>query len=333
MNAGSSRVQPTLFAVLREPYCLWDVDVEERNRHFLAGLDPGYFDFFVRSVSGCEQGEENAQRIAISLRLAYYHATETLFSLIGALLQAPRCVYAWLAKCQPGNLRTLVEGISAGSKGLLLQVKLPELSWDRIARGVHICSSADPAKAKRTGELFGRFWSMLGWEFLRDEHLKEYNSIKHGFRVRPGGFSLAVGLEKEYGVPAPAEEMQSLGGSEFGSTFYVLERIAGESSKNRSYRSRRSSVNWSLEGTALALQITSMSIGNVLSALRILNGTPPGAIRFTRPVEDDDFERPWREMPDTSSLTFDLVIPKETVRATSKEELLGLWGIEDRSRG
>jgi hypothetical protein len=36
-------------------------------------------------------------------------------------------------------------------------------------------------------------------------------------------------------------------------------------------------------------------------------------------------------MPDTSSLSLEVVIPKETVWATSRDELLGLWGIEDRS--
>jgi hypothetical protein len=318
-------VQRAVFAVLGEPYCLWEVDRRKRNLDFLAGIDANYFDFVARSHLDHLDKEEDRQHAAMGLRIAYYHGTETLFSLIGAMLQAPDCVYAWLAKCQTGDLRTLVESISQGREHFLVRVNLDEISWDRIAKAVHAYSNSDETKARRTGELFGQFWGRLAHEFVRGPYVKEYNSIKHGFRVRPGGFGVAIGLEKEYGVSPPQEKIETIGHSDFGSTFYLLEQVGEQSKKNRSYRSRRNSVNWSAKGTVSALQLISMSIANVVSASKILNGVPPTETQFVRPSEDIDFETPWEQMPDVPSATFDYVILDEEVVVATRKQLLDAW--------
>jgi hypothetical protein len=317
--------QSTIYSVLDEPYCLWEIDLTKRNLEFLSGIDAEYFWYLAKTHVDTLNDKETANRAAASLRLGFYNGAETLFSLLGALLQAPDCVYAWVAQCTTGQLRWLLRRIQSHDAQLPLKVKLEHLSWDTIAKAVLQPSNSDPAKAARNGELFSRLWARLASEYAKDVHVKEYNSLKHGFRVSHGGFRLAVGLEHEPGVAPPSEEMHSLGGSDFGSTFYALEQIGGESKANRSRRSRRVSVNWSAESMLLDLQLISMSIRNVVSALLLWNGKQPAEVHFVRPMEESDFDRPWRTVRGVLSANMDLVIPEDSVRATTKEELLDIW--------
>ena len=317
--------QSTIFAVVDEPYCLWEVDVRARNLAFLNGIDAEYFEYLARSGVAALDGAQDKKRAAANLRLGFYNGTETLFSLLGALLQAPSCAYAWMAQCATWQLRELLRRVNERDATLLVKVKLGHLSWEGIAKGVLAYSSSDPAKAERNGTLFGCLWDRLASEYLQDVHIKEYNSLKHGFRVRHGGFGMAVGIEHEYGVPPPPEEMQFLGASDFGSTFYVLDQVGGEDRSNRSRRSRQVSVNWSAEGMVLALQLISMSIRNVVSMLQILNGRKPSEVRFMRPSEDNDFDRPWEHSPSVLNAKLDFVIPEEAVKRTTKQELLDIW--------
>jgi hypothetical protein len=240
--------QSTIYSVLDEPYCLWEIDLAKRNLEFLSGIDAEYFGYLPETRIDALNDKETANRAGASLRLGFYNGAETLFSLIGGLLQAPDCVYAWVAQCTTGQLRWLLRRMQSYDAQLPLKVKLENLSWDTIAKAVLQPSNSDPAKVTRNGELFSRLWARLA-----SEYVKEYNSLKHGFRVSHGGFRLAVGLEHEQGVAPPSGEMYSLEGSDFGSTFYVLEHIGGDSKANRSRRSRRVSVNWSAEGMLLDL--------------------------------------------------------------------------------
>jgi hypothetical protein len=82
------------------------------------------------------------------------------------------------------------------------------------------------------------------------------------------------------------------------------------------------SLNWTIEKTALLLQLVSMSIKNVVSALRIANGASPGTCRFHRPTDDSDFDRPWSYSPGVLHCSFDFDIPEDQVRAVKRAELL-----------
>ncbi len=35
----------TIIVVNDEPYCIWEVDLKERNKEFLEGIDEDYFDY------------------------------------------------------------------------------------------------------------------------------------------------------------------------------------------------------------------------------------------------------------------------------------------------
>ncbi len=158
-------------------------------------------------------------------------------------------------------------------------------------------------------------------EYIDSNHVDEYNSIKHGFRIRSGGFGIAGGLEHKYGVSPPPEEIKMIGKSDFGTTFFKIESI-GEGKGNRSLRSRRISLNWNIEKTTLLLQLVSTSVTNITSALKIVNGAQPGTCKFLRPHEDSDFEKPWSYSTGVPSCSMDFVIPEDQIRSITKAELL-----------
>jgi hypothetical protein len=162
---------------------------------------------------------------------------------------------------------------------------------------------------------------LILFEFLDQDHINEYNSIKHGFRIKSGGFSLTMGEEKEYGVAPPASEMQLIGKSDYGTSFFVLREV-GEIKGNRALTSQRVSINWKIEKVALLLQLVSMSINNVTNALKFINGIEAEDCKFTRPAEDSDFTAPWTHSPGVTSCKFNFGINESQVPKAGRKELL-----------
>src|SRR5262249_14056086 len=83
------------FVIDETPYVCWDWELKEKNLEFLRGIDSRYFQYVVESNIEHLEGEDK-HRAALSIRLAYSHAIETLFALLGALVQAPTCPLGWL---------------------------------------------------------------------------------------------------------------------------------------------------------------------------------------------------------------------------------------------
>ncbi len=306
-----------IFVVNKEPYCLWEIDVHERNKEFLSGIDPEYFDYLIE----LHLHAEDEKRAAIALRSALHHALETMFSLLGAYIQAPNCVYAWVAKCSNRDLRDLVERIENFDTGIYTNLLIEQVSWEEVSKMIFREYEPGTDKNKNTAALFAELWSQLAREFVDQSHIDEYNSIKHGFRIRSGGFSLAVGIEPEYGVSPPREEMKTIGHSEYGTTYFKLEPI-GKAKDNRNLRSRRHSINWRIEKTVLLLQLASMSIANISSALKIANGFDATKCKYFRPTEDAVFKTPWSFSPGITGFNMDFVISDSDVAPTTKESLL-----------
>lgn len=310
-------MQNTIFLVNDEPFCLWDFDLKKRNNEFLKGLDAEYFEYCLST----HLETEDEKRASLALRVALHHALETLFSLIGAYVQAPDCAYAWLAKCSTSDLRTFVSRAAQGYPEVFTKLNIPSVTWETVARAAFDTYMPGTERQQKTIELFSTAWARLAHEFLDQNHIDEYNSLKHGFRIRRGGFSLAVGIEPSYGVPPPDDQMHLLSHSNFGASFFKIEPISADK-KNRSIRARRTSVNWSPERTVLSLQLVYMSLNNVISALRIVNGWSASECKFLRPENDEDFNEPWRHTPGVTSINFDHVIDEKNTVSITKQELL-----------
>jgi len=307
----------TIIVVNEEPYCIWEVDLKGRNNEFLKGIDIDYFDYIV----SVHLEAEDKKRASIALRATFHHALETMFSLLCAYIQAPDCVYAWISKCSNTDLRSILRKINKRDRVLFSKLALKTISWESVAELIFQWYMPGTEKNTSTSKLFAQFWHRLANEYLDENYILEYNSLKHGFRVKSGGFALAVGKEHKYGVPPPANEMKSIGQSKYGTTFFKLEPV-GETKGNRSLRSRRISLNWKIEKVTLLIQLISMSITNVSSALQIVNGANPGEKRFVRPSKDSDFDKPWQFSPGVTNCSMDFIIRPDQVVPVTKKELL-----------
>ena len=134
-------MQSSLFAVNDEPFCLWEVDLAARNREFLDGMDADYFDYVLQTHIATE--DENRGLVAI--RLSQHHATETMFSLLGAFIQAPDCPYAWMAKCSNRELREFAERVSREDASVITKLNIPSVSWLSIDHRVCNVPTGDGA--------------------------------------------------------------------------------------------------------------------------------------------------------------------------------------------
>lgn len=281
-----------IFRVNEEPYCLWEVDLKGEVTRFLSGFDTEYFDHLLK----VHLESEDEQRAAMALRIAYHHAMETLFSLLGALLQAPAAPHAWIARCSNSQLKEVVRRISASDDTLPTGLSVQSVRWSELARASLTWYRSGSDRQTESIALFAEFWRRLATEYLDQNRIDEYNSLKHGLRVSGGGFGLRFGVEHEYGVPPTENEMHTIEKSEFGTSFRRLVP-ASDKTGDRSLVSEQVSINWKIEKVAPVLQITSISIANVIGALRILNGYPFDRIKFTRPESDEAFTDPWKQVP------------------------------------
>lgn len=310
-------MQSSIFPVNDSPYCLWEIDLADRNRAFLDGLDPEYFSYLLDTY--IETKDE--KRSLVALKIGLHHSIETLFSLLGAFVQAPDCAYAWITKCSNADLRTFVDRVTRGDASLISKLRLPDITWKSVASAVFNTYQPGTERQVQTVKGFASLWRSLSHELLDQAAIDEYNALKHGFRIKSGGFALAVGAEHVYGVPPPDSEMQMIGKSEHGATFLKIENMA-EGRLGPHIRSRQMSVNWSVERIILQFQLVGMSINNVVSGLKVINGYPAGTCKFLRPQEDADFDKPWNYSVGVTSANFDFVLDEDKLPLVTKIELL-----------
>ena len=306
-----------VFAVAERPNCCWDSDHGRRTLEFLEGVDPDHFGT-VASFLASHLEAEDAMAASIALRVSYHQGVETLMSLLGAAAQAPSAVPAWIAMCKTDDLKEVVVSLRDGCP-MLTQAGRQQVSFLDLSEFVHGSVWPHEEGTASTAALFARFWARLSTELLDDTARAEYNALKHGNRVVAGGFTLAMGTEELPGVPAPPEAMRSMGGSRFGSSFFVSERVG---SSRLHLRTRRTSINWSPEALAQRLVLVSMSITNVVGALRCALGVDPATVRFVRPDPLSAFEDVWKSEPGPSSVAIDTVIHIDPSDELSKDQLL-----------
>ncbi len=308
------------FAVNETPYCFWDLDVHGKNLEFINKVDPKYFEHIADLHGGLLEGDEK-QYAAAALRVAYSHGLETLFALLCAVVQAPDCVIGWFLKYRNGELFELVRKISDG-RTIYSKLKCQRVTWQVIAELVLTnVKTGDAAKDKSIRNNFARLWRRFATDFLNTKQQFEYNSIKHGLRARMGGFYLAMGAEDIPGVPAPPERMHVMGSSEFGSSFFIPERLHD----GRNFTVSHQSLNWSPENFDYALRLISLSISNVIGFLKILYGQPASETNFSWPSDDKVFEEPWLRYSGMTSMGWNSQITEQAITALSKEDILDVY--------
>jgi hypothetical protein len=285
--------EETIFLVNREPWLVTDPDLRERNLAFINGIDADYFLYCLNVHKQTENDDSSHASIAMQANL--YHALETLFSLIGVLLQAHDCGYAWLAKCSTVDLIKVLERVTAKDQSLFTKLVSLEISWESIA--LKIAQLCEPESTSRLPNDFaishGRCLSRLAAEMTDRDKRDVYNSIKHGFRIRPGGFKLWVS-PADVNNPTPPtsnDGMHLVAESDYGASFIKLVPLSS-ARKEQGLKLEEVSVNWDPTRTSLLTQLAYSYIANVQCALKKLNRVAGEHRYFTFP-DLGELEKPW----------------------------------------
>lgn len=313
------------FLVDETPYACWDWHLHRKNLDFIEGIDAEYFRYVAESNIEHLKGDDK-HRAALALRLAYSQGLEALLALLCALVQSPQCVVGWMIAYKNNELRTLVQKIGRQEK-IHSRLKGSPVTWDLLSKYVHSHLGYEEQKLAWIERGFGQLWNRFANDYLSEGISHEYNGVKHGLRTKPGGFFLAIGKEDKLGVPAPPERMQTIGGSDFGTSFFTREPIIASNRMN--FRPRKQSRNWNPENLANGLILLSMSINNVVSFLRIFNGVPPDKCKFTTPTEEEVFEEPWNRCVGIDCANFDTIVESGHITPFTKDEIIRSYEIEN----
>lgn len=311
------------FAVGIRPICIWGDNLSEVDRRFIERLDPAYFDYLADAHATESDDPALQHRAALALRTQYAHGTETLLALLCAALQAPDSISGWLNQYRTHELRDVVSKIS-GWESILARFSM-ERGWQGVADLV-LASLVleDKEKERRIKKYFGTLWSRMASDFLDHDQQDEYNSFKHGLRVRTGGFSLAMGLETVPGVPAAPEHMRSFGASRFGASFLSMEQLE----QNRPhYKLTEHSRNWRPQNFMYALKLIAISIQNVRSFLLISEHEVPAVdVQFVWPSPEAAFDEAWASAGDTGSFSTSDIITWDMISPLTNDEILAVYG-------
>ncbi len=284
----------TIFCVNKRPWLVADPDLNARNLEFLSGIDVEYFKYCLNVHRKAEVPDHRHASIAMQSTL--YHALETLFSLIGVLLQAPDCGFAWIAKCQTADLVQLLERVSEKDQTLFTKLVNQDISWEGIAlRIVELCESKTPSDLpSEYAHYHGKCLGRLAAEMINQDKRDEYNSIKHGFRIQPGGFQLWISLANDE-MPTPpssSDGMDLVAESDYGASFFKLVPLSS-SKKERGLKPERVSTNWNPTRIMLLTQLAHSYIVNVHCALKRLNNVAGEHLFVTFP-DLRELEKPWQ---------------------------------------
>src|SRR5207249_4261719 len=117
-------------------------------------LDPEYFDY----ATSAHIAKDDEKRASVALRVALHHGLETFFSLVGALVQAPDCPYAWLSKCSTSALRSVVARVNKGDPTLFTKLNVSAPSWSEVARCAYLTYMPGTERQTQTVQGFAELW-------------------------------------------------------------------------------------------------------------------------------------------------------------------------------
>lgn len=297
-DESTTAVQMTGFMIGDRPHVF--VRDPAANERFLRAIDADFWAYQARvhSAQLASDDEADRQKAAAALRLAYGHGLETLFALVGGLLQCPQYPLAWLMRYTNADLRSVVGAIHRSQAFPNALAERP--SWRTVAEAV--LAIAPDAIRDELVVRYSALWQRFAADFLDARFEPEYNSLKHGMRPSVGGFSVAAGLEQSPGE-APAE-MTPVGGSNYGSTFWLgARRLDG--SRYTFELSSNVTVGWAPQKFVAALPLIGMSIRNVASRALVLARQGQDAVNLSWPSEMNQFDAPWQHAPSISSMAFE----------------------------
>lgn len=301
------------FLIDETPHVIWDHALEEKNREFLDGIDPGYFLHLAEAHATfvADADPEQRQWSTAALRIAYSMALETFCALLATSVQSPYCALGWMLRYRNQDLERVIQKLCSGTP---LRSALPErFTWIGMSELVHRFDVDAPLAGQEAAirTAFANAWRRFALEFVGDRTgADEYNSLKHGSRARIGGFTLSVGAEITPGVPPDSSAMTKPSGSSYGSFFPVAQKLG----ERRDWTVTRCARNWVPSNLITGISLLSMSIYNLLCFLRQHAGDPSPQ-QFQGPADSRLFTAPW-----SVRLEFDEIVEHSTVRVDELDD-------------
>jgi len=309
-----------LFCVNNKPYCIWDNDRPNKNSDFIKSISPDYL-FFIANlnlniINALDSSDDEKKYAAITLRIFYSQALETLFALVFSMLQAPSCVHAWMLKYNTNDLMELVRKTDSGKSYLIRFYKLKNINWDSITKLIFHFLSED--KSTNKGEIIDNFSTTIkhfAIDFLDKNRHNEYNSIKHGFRIQSGAVTLKLKPENSNTETG----WQNYLYGEYGSTFYISEKI---SNNEINFKLATSSNNWKPENLHAAIILIGLIISNIKSFLIGHNKIKVEILQYKIPEDNFVYNLPWNELYGTGNITMNFGFDQNALKLITKEEVL-----------
>jgi hypothetical protein len=184
----------------------------------------------------------------------------------------------------------------------------------------------DDSTRLQMAEHYGRFWRRAAQSYLNRVGRSEYNSIKHGLRVRAGGHITRIRLEKAPGIPDPNAQAHTIAASEFGSSYFVPEQIGHN---KHHLKLRHQAVNWRPQALADCIALSSFSIANTLTFLQIVNGEDPTRRTFSGPRDLALFASALTGLPGYEASSVADNIAADDIEPLSKEQIISVYENED----
>ncbi|MCH8011300.1 MAG: hypothetical protein IIA61_05035 [Candidatus Marinimicrobia bacterium] len=318
-------MQFVIIMINNKPFCFWDWNIKKKNEEFISEYDPLYFDTIASMLHHHLEDEKTTKKqkqyISFALRSYLSHAAESLFALLGATLQAPDCIYGWLFKYRNSDLNSLIDNISKGAR-IRNKLRLSYVDWESLSNTIHQFELEDQEKNNKIKRHFADFWQRLSSEYRSKDFENIYNSIKHGYRARPGGVFISFGLEKTHGKPATPNDMKSLGGSEYGATYFFEEF---PTNSNHNIRLHEKTINWLPKNIWYQIGLIRLSLSNIISFLKLYHNQDPETAQYAWPENLEDFEFDLRNTTGTLGFTMNIEVKKSDIRDISKEEITQLY--------
>lgn len=254
----------TSIVVGERPMVFWSADRAGDQQSFLGQVEPSYFQY-ISDTHERELGGPNDRHAAMLIRSNYSHALETLFALIAAALQAPSCPMGWMLQYKNNELERLIEAISE-QKPIESRIDIKTGGWEKVAEAI----TPNLPEMELKGSLVSAMallCSALSKQFLDKRMREEYNSIKHGLRLRPSDWYFALGVEGIPGMAAAPEKMRIVSRSDYGASFVSPTKL-----KTRQFAFERHRVNWWPGDFIKRMPVVTCGITNVLAFLKLVNG-------------------------------------------------------------
>lgn len=314
------------FALNERPMCVWDMDIKKLNSDFIKAINSDYYEFIAESnlkiIDDKEADKKDKVYASVNLRIHYSLALETLFALIGALLQATDCIPGWLLKYRISELKSLVKKINKNLPIKTRFSKIEKMSWESVARVIlNYYPNTDNKLKEETIKNYSTLFHNFANDLLNERFQNEYNSIKHAFRIGVGGFSVELVLStKDEKVLEGAKNIQ-LTQSDYGATFNYEEKLK-KSPTN--IRLKNLSRNWNPENFYHALRMIGVSIFNIRMYLAASHKIDIKDLHY-KLVKPENFKAPWKEIIGLGDWGFDSGFNYDSVRLLTDKQIMSVY--------